>query len=199
VPYLRQLIASLSLQRPRFVPTWDLWQTKWHSAIFFPTSLVFSCQYHSTLTPHAHISRREWTIEPLMAAVQRCSVILSRQMRYYPGICPGLTINTQNFSQYRQSLSWDLKPGSPGYKAEMLTTQLYIWWYQWTGCIITYIGHLQLKLMQEGTQNMVMSLSFHETQWPVPKLCVLPHYQPLNVTKEVRKKVLLFNTRHLNC
>jgi hypothetical protein len=44
---------------------------------------------------------------------------------------------------------------------------------------------------------MVMSLSFHETQQPVPKLCVLPHYQPLNVTKEVRKKVLLFNTRHL--
>jgi hypothetical protein len=32
----------------------------------------FSCRYHSTMVPHAHISLWWWTIDTIVAAVQRC-------------------------------------------------------------------------------------------------------------------------------
>jgi hypothetical protein len=33
--------------------------------------LVFPCQYHSTMSLQTHVSSGEWTLGPLVAAVQR--------------------------------------------------------------------------------------------------------------------------------
>jgi len=53
----------------------DLWWKKWHwdrfsSAFFFS----FSLQYHSTVGLRTHIWSVWWTIDPSVAAVQRCSL-----------------------------------------------------------------------------------------------------------------------------
>jgi hypothetical protein len=52
-------------------PMWDLWRTKWNWNRFFYEFFRFSCQYHSIVFLHTHISSRRWTICPLVEAVQR--------------------------------------------------------------------------------------------------------------------------------
>jgi hypothetical protein len=47
LPWLRRLVAGLSSR-------WPGW-TKWHWDSFCPSPSVFHCQYHSTMTLHAHI------------------------------------------------------------------------------------------------------------------------------------------------
>jgi hypothetical protein len=52
---------------------WDLWWTKWHWDCFSSAFFGFPCQYNSTVTLHTHISSGGWTINPMVAAVQRHS------------------------------------------------------------------------------------------------------------------------------
>jgi hypothetical protein len=47
---------------------------------FPPSSSVFPCQYHPTVVLHTHISSGGWTICPLVAAVQRHSLIPSKSI-----------------------------------------------------------------------------------------------------------------------
>jgi hypothetical protein len=55
VPWLRRLIAGLSLPkarvRSRGQSMWDLWWTKWHWNRFLSELSVFPCQFHSTGAP----------------------------------------------------------------------------------------------------------------------------------------------------
>ena len=34
---------------------WNLWWTKWLERVFYPSTSVFSCQYHPTNQPHSFI------------------------------------------------------------------------------------------------------------------------------------------------
>jgi hypothetical protein len=78
VPWLRSLVARLSPQRPGFAPgsvhLGFVVDRVALGQVFFPSSLVFPCQYHSTVVLHTHISYGVWTICPPVAAVQRRSL-----------------------------------------------------------------------------------------------------------------------------
>jgi hypothetical protein len=63
---------------------WDLWWTKWHWDTFLSEFFGSFCQYHSTIFLHTHVSSRGWTICPLVAAVQRCSLTSSKNLQSTP-------------------------------------------------------------------------------------------------------------------
>jgi hypothetical protein len=52
----------------------DLWWTKCHKDRLFSEFFHFLCQYHCTVALHIHMSSGGWTIDPLVAAVQRRSL-----------------------------------------------------------------------------------------------------------------------------
>jgi hypothetical protein len=41
---------------------WDLWWTKWQWDMFFPSTSVFPCKFHSTAFPLKWKSRKNFTI-----------------------------------------------------------------------------------------------------------------------------------------
>jgi hypothetical protein len=62
---------------------------------FSPSSSGFSCQYYSTVVLHTHISSGEWTVCPLVAAVQRV-VSLHRNLQ------PTIFLESTNFVCFRR-------------------------------------------------------------------------------------------------
>jgi hypothetical protein len=86
VLWLKRLVAGLSPRRLGFSPgqsVWDLWWTKWQwdgfiSKFFgFPLSMPFHRR-----SPYSYIIWGGWTICPLVAAVQRRSLIPSKSTIY---------------------------------------------------------------------------------------------------------------------
>jgi hypothetical protein len=65
-----------------------LWWTKWHWGRYFSEFCGFSLQCHSTVFLHTCILPGGWTICPLVAAVQRRSLTLSKST-IYNFWCPG--------------------------------------------------------------------------------------------------------------
>jgi hypothetical protein len=76
-PWLRWLVADQSPRSPGFAPDSThmgfVVDKVALGQIFLRVLRVFSCQYHSTVVIHTHISSRGWTVCPFLAAVQRRS------------------------------------------------------------------------------------------------------------------------------
>jgi hypothetical protein len=68
---------------------------------------VFPCQYHSTVALHTHISSEGWTIGPLVAAVQRHSLIPSTQATTTRAILDPECLTSQLTNFMEQSPSWE--------------------------------------------------------------------------------------------
>jgi hypothetical protein len=79
MPWLRRLVAGLSLRKAGFAPRslqLDLCWTKWQWSRFISELLGCPCRYYSTVAPQAHMSSGRRTISPLVAAVQKHSLTL---------------------------------------------------------------------------------------------------------------------------